>query len=109
MDLLESMLQSEEDEEMTEASSKSFSACTGRLCSANEHCCPGTVCVDLNGRKLQLYVAIFVCYIQTRALYLHSLPVPFLFTLLLMHAETTLRPPRNERIVYIISVCVFYV
>lgn len=51
MDLLESMLQSEEDEEMTEASNKAVSSCSGRRCSANEHCCPGTVCVDLDGRK----------------------------------------------------------
>lgn len=49
MDLLESMLQSDEDEEMTEPSSKGAATCAGRFCSANEHCCPGTVCVDLNG------------------------------------------------------------
>jgi hypothetical protein len=46
------MLQSEEDEEMTEASSnKAAASCSGRRCSANEHCCAGTVCVDLDGRK----------------------------------------------------------
>ncbi|EFX72509.1 DappuITG-like peptide [Daphnia pulex] len=50
IDLLESMLQSEEDEEMTEASSnKAAASCSGRRCSANEHCCAGTVCVDLDG------------------------------------------------------------
>ena len=53
MDLLESMLQSEEDEEITESSNKGAGSCSGRRCSANEHCCHGTVCVDLDGRKLQ--------------------------------------------------------
>lgn len=53
MDLLESMLQSEEDEEISEASNKGTSNCSGRRCSANEHCCTGTVCVDLDGRKLR--------------------------------------------------------
>lgn len=58
MDLLETLLQSEEDEEITETSNANnkglggittgiIGACSGRRCSANEHCCPGTVCVDL--------------------------------------------------------------
>ena len=46
------MLQSEEDEELPEASNKI--TCSGRRCSANEHCCSGTVCVDLDGRKFFL-------------------------------------------------------
>jgi hypothetical protein len=51
-DLLESLLQSEEDEEINEPSGgMGSSGCSGRRCSANEHCCPGTVCVDLDGRK----------------------------------------------------------
>jgi len=49
-DLIESMLQSEEDEELPEASNKI--TCSGRRCSANEHCCSGTVCVDLDGPSL---------------------------------------------------------
>jgi len=64
MDLLETLLQSEEDEEITETSNANnkglggittgiIGACSGRRCSANEHCCPGTVCVDLvDGRML---------------------------------------------------------
>ena len=58
------MLQSEEDEEITEASHKAVISCSGRRCSANEHCCPGTVCVDLDGRKLkkknlQTYIQVY--------------------------------------------------
>lgn len=25
--------------------------CYGRRCSANEYCCPGTICVDIDGGK----------------------------------------------------------
>jgi len=47
MDLLESMLQSEEDEDDGDVSKSD--TCTGRRCSANEHCCAGSVCVDIDG------------------------------------------------------------
>lgn len=49
MDLLESMLQSEEDEDAGDVSKTD--TCSGRRCSANEHCCAGSVCVDVDGRK----------------------------------------------------------
>jgi hypothetical protein len=65
------MLQSEEDEEITEAGNKAVISCSGRRCSANEHCCPGTVCVDLDGRKLKKKKKkLLQTYIQVyRALY----------------------------------------
>merc|ERR1711928_191915 len=47
MDLLESMLQSEEDEDAGDVSKTD--TCSGRRCSANEHCCAGSVCVDVDG------------------------------------------------------------
>lgn len=56
------MLQSEEDEELPDANTKS--TCSGRRCSANEHCCSGTVCVDLDGRKF-----LFCIYISYRPTY----------------------------------------
>lgn len=31
--------------------------CYGRPCTANEHCCPGSVCVDVDGGKF--FIAIF--------------------------------------------------
>lgn len=47
MDLLESMLQSEEDEDVGDVAK--VDSCSGRRCSANEHCCAGSVCVDIDG------------------------------------------------------------
>ena len=29
--------------------------CYGKKCTANEHCCPGSVCVDVDGSELPIY------------------------------------------------------
>jgi hypothetical protein len=34
--------------------------CYGKKCTANEHCCPGSVCVDVDGSE----------YIKTKTIYL---------------------------------------
>ena len=55
LDLLESLLQSDEDGDLSDSlgsvagAAGAGSACTGRRCSANDHCCSGTLCVDLDG------------------------------------------------------------
>lgn len=33
--------------------------CYGKRCTANEHCCPGSVCVDVDGGNLNFSCEIF--------------------------------------------------
>lgn len=35
--------------------------CYGRRCTANEHCCPGSVCIDVDGGK-ENYNCLFIIH-----------------------------------------------
>jgi hypothetical protein len=37
--------------------------CYGKRCTANEHCCPGSVCVDVDG--VEVVQKYWICYLVT--------------------------------------------
>ena len=44
-------------EELLEAEDAALATCSGKKCTANEHCCEDHVCIDDNECKFELLIA----------------------------------------------------
>jgi len=50
--LLQKIEKGELEEVISEGEASTPQVCYGKQCTANEHCCPGHACVDVDGGKL---------------------------------------------------------